>query len=231
MAIVEVGQHRQPAGSQDQTPAGLVGQPVQVRLHGRGGQGVVTTAEILAMAAFDEGRYAQAFPSFGSERSGAPVAAFCRIATRRIRTRAPVLHPDILVVQDATLVHQVDLFAGLAGHELVIINSSRHPHELGLQALVDRLQAGRVLTVPATEMARVHLGRPMPGAALLGALAAAHDVITIEAVARALAQRFSGAIAAGNIDAARAAFQVVASDTTQRTASAAQEVPPHASTD
>src|SRR5512134_2264972 len=86
----------------------------QVRMHGRGGQGVVSGAEMLSVAAFHEGRHAQAFPSFGSERMGAPVMAFCRIDDKPIRLREPVMAPDVLVVQDSTLLHQVDLFNGLA---------------------------------------------------------------------------------------------------------------------
>ena len=86
----------------------------QVRIHGRGGQGVVTAAELLSLAAFDEGRYAQAFPSFGSERMGAPVVSFCRIDDREIRVREPVMEPDALIIQDPTLLHQVDVFGGLS---------------------------------------------------------------------------------------------------------------------
>ncbi len=85
----------------------------EVRIHGRGGQGVVTAAELLSVAAFDEGRHAQAFPTFGSERTGAPVVSFCRIDDRPIRIREPIAEPDALIVQDPTLLHQVDLFAGL----------------------------------------------------------------------------------------------------------------------
>ena len=84
-----------------------------VRIHGRGGQGAVTAAEMLSVAAFDEGWHAQAFPTFGSERTGAPVVAFCRISDRPIRLHEPVTDPDTLVIQDPTLLHQVDLFAGL----------------------------------------------------------------------------------------------------------------------
>ena len=98
----------------------------QIRIHGRGGQGVVTAAEILSMAAFDGGRHAQAFPSFGSERMGAPVVAFCRIDERPIRTREPVMEPDALIVQDVTLIHQVDLFAGLAP-EAYVLSTPRNP--------------------------------------------------------------------------------------------------------
>src|SRR3982751_2295522 len=97
----------------------------QVRIHGRGGQGVVSAAEMLSIAAFDEGRYAQAFPSFGSERMGAPVMAFCRIDDKEIRPREPVMQPDALIIQDPTLLHQVDLFNGLPASGYILINSSR----------------------------------------------------------------------------------------------------------
>ena len=90
----------------------------QVRIHGRGGQGVVSAAEMLSIAAFGEGRYAQAFPSFGSERMGAPVMAFCRIDDKEIRLREPVMQPDALIIQDPTLLHQVDLFSGLSPDRL-----------------------------------------------------------------------------------------------------------------
>src|SRR3954469_8264396 len=94
-----------------------------VRFHGRGGQGVVTAAELLAAAAFSEGKHAQAFPSFGSERMGAPVMSFCRIDDREIRLREPVIEPDALIIQDPTLLHQVDLFKGLKRDGYIIINS------------------------------------------------------------------------------------------------------------
>ena len=95
----------------------------EVRFHGRGGQGVVTAADLLALAAFEEGRFAQSFPSFGSERMGAPVVAYCRLHEREIRTREPVMEPDCVIVIDPTLVHQVDLFAGLSPGGSVLVNS------------------------------------------------------------------------------------------------------------
>jgi pyruvate ferredoxin oxidoreductase gamma subunit len=106
-----------------------------VRIHGRGGQGAVTAAELLSVAAFDEGRHAQAFPSFGSERTGAPVVSSCRFSQRPIRTREPVAAPDALIVLDATLIHQVNLFDGLrrfvfrVGRALVAVgaNGYREP--------------------------------------------------------------------------------------------------------
>jgi pyruvate ferredoxin oxidoreductase gamma subunit len=104
----------------------------QVRIHGRGGQGVVTAAEMLSIAAFEEGRHAQAFPSFGSERTGAPVVAFCRIADKEIRLREPIMEPDALIIQDPTLLHQVDVFAGLKKDGYILINTNKSFEQLGL---------------------------------------------------------------------------------------------------
>src|SRR4051812_50213061 len=125
-----------------------------VRIHGRRGQGVVTAAEMLSVAAFMEGRHAQAFPSFGSERTGAPVVSFCRIDTRPIRSHEPIEHPDGLILQDPTLLHQIDVFAGLSPDGYVLINTSRSLEALGLLDLHDRVRAERIFTVPATEIAR-----------------------------------------------------------------------------
>jgi pyruvate ferredoxin oxidoreductase gamma subunit len=178
----------------------------QIRIHGRGGQGVVSGAEMLSVAAFLEGRHAQAFPSFGSERTGAPVMAFCRIDDRPIRLREPVLDPDALIVQDATLLHQVDLFNGLreAGH--ILLNSSRTPAELGLESLADRY---RITTLPATELAMEHVGRPVPNAALLGGFAALTGVLQLESVVAAIREKFPAAIAEKNVAAARRAHEMV----------------------
>ena len=136
----------------------------QVRFHGRGGQGVVTAAELLAEAAFREGRHAQAFPSFGSERMGAPVMSFCRIDTKTIRTHEPVSEPDALIIQDPTLLHQADLFAGLGREGYMLINSARGFEELGLDEFVRDFHRDRLLVVPASALALTHLGRPLPGA-------------------------------------------------------------------
>src|SRR5665648_586925 len=97
----------------------------QIRIHGRGGQGAVTAAEMLSLAAFAEGRHAQAFPSFGSERTGAPVVAFARISDKEIRNREPIMAPDALIIQDPTLLFQVDVFSGLKPEGYILINSSR----------------------------------------------------------------------------------------------------------
>ena len=160
----------------------------QVRIHGRGGQGVVTAAELLAVAAFRQGKQAQAFPSFGSERMGAPVVAFCRIDDREIRSREPVAEPDALIIQDPTLLHQIDVFSGVASTGFVLINTTRTPESLSIDPILKRLPGGHVRTVPATELARQHIGRPLPNAAMLGALARMTGWISIDALCEAIEQ-------------------------------------------
>ena len=182
----------------------------EIRIHGRGGQGAVTAAELLSISAFDEGRHAQAFPSFGSERTGAPVAAFCRIDDRPIRSREPVARPDAVIVVDPTLVHQVAVFNGVCGEAFVLINSARDLAGLGLSELLTRLRPDRCRTVPATDLARSHLRRPLPNAALLGAFAALTGVVSLVSVTAAIRERFPGAVGAGNAAAAEAAHEIVA---------------------
>ncbi len=183
------------------------GSVFQVRIHGRGGQGVVTAAEMLSIAAFLERRYSQAFPSFGSERTGAPVVAFCRIDDKEIRLREPIIKPDALIIQDPTLLHQVDVFAGLDPDGYILINTSRSFAELGLGEFASGLRAERQRTVAATELALKHVGRPLPNAALLGGFAALSGVISLAAVAGAINDKFSGKVAQGNIAAATAAYE------------------------
>ena len=181
----------------------------QVRIHGRGGQGVVAAAEILSMASFDEGRHAQAFPSFGSERMGAPVVSYCRIHDEPIRTHEPIAEPDALIVQDATLVHQVDLFSGLSDEAYVLVNTSQSFAGLGLAELASRFRTDRLLTCPATALALEHLGRPLPNAALLGGFAALTGRVTLDALEKAIGERFPGSVGTANAAAARAAYGYV----------------------
>ncbi len=183
----------------------------QVRIHGRGGQGVVTAAELLSQAAFAEDRHAQAFPTFGSERTGAPVTAFCRIDDRQIRAREPIAQPDAVIVQDPTLLHQVDVFGGLGPDGYVLLNTARSFEELALGDFARRFRPERLLTLPATEIAREHVGRPLPNVPLLGAFAALTGVITLPSVAAAIRERFTGAVAEGNVAAAEAAHELARS--------------------
>jgi pyruvate ferredoxin oxidoreductase gamma subunit len=182
----------------------------QVRIHGRGGQGVVTAAELLSVAAFDEGRHAQAFPTFGSERTGAPVVGFCRIDDRPIRAREPISEPDAVIVQDPTLLHQVDVFGGLGPGGYLLVNSGRSLEELGIGELAERMRPERLVTVPATELARELLGRPLPNAALLGGFAALTGVVSLASVAAAIRERFTGDVGERNVRAAERAHALVA---------------------
>jgi pyruvate ferredoxin oxidoreductase gamma subunit len=181
----------------------------QVRIHGRGGQGVVSAAEMLSVAAFGEGRYAQAFPSFGSERMGAPVMAYCRIDDRPIRLREPVVRPDAIIVQDPTLLHQVDLFAGLTAGGYILVNSGRGFEALGLGEFVRGFAPERCRTVAASELALKSVGRPLPNAALLGGFAAMTREVSIDAVCAAIRAKFPGRVGEANVVAARGAFDLV----------------------
>jgi pyruvate ferredoxin oxidoreductase gamma subunit len=181
----------------------------QVRFHGRGGQGVVTAAELLASAAFGEDRHAQAFPGFGSERTGAPVMSSCRIDDKPIRTREPVTEPDALIIQDPALLHQADPFAGLGPGGYVLVNSTRGFGELGLDESVRGFRRDRLLVIPASSLAMTHLGRPLPGAALLGGFAALTWAVSLNSVLAAISERFTGTVAEGNAAAARTAFDFV----------------------
>jgi pyruvate ferredoxin oxidoreductase gamma subunit len=181
----------------------------QVRIHGRGGQGVVTAAEMLSIAAFLEGRHAQAFPTFGSERTGAPVVAFCRVDDKEIRVREPITSPDALIIQDPTLLHQVAVFSGLSADGYVLINCARDIRHMGLGDFAARFRLDRLRTVPATELALRHLGRPVPNAALLGGFCALSGLVSLDSVQKAIRDKFSGEIAERNISAAAEAFEAV----------------------
>ena len=193
----------------------------QVRIHGRGGQGVVTAAELLSVAAFHEGRHAQAFPSFGSERMGAPVVSFCRMDDREIRVREPVMEPDALIIQDPTLLHQVDLFNGLRPDGFVLINTAKSFDELGLGEFVSGFRHERLLTVPAADLAREHTGRAVPNAALLGGFSALSGLISLDALGVAIRERFAGAVGEGNVAAAYAAHSWVTQEMRELSGAAA----------
>jgi pyruvate ferredoxin oxidoreductase gamma subunit len=173
----------------------------EVRLHGRGGQGIVTTAELLAVAVFGEGGHAQAFPTFGSERTGAPVAAYCRIGSVAIRTHEPIITPDAVIVADQTLFGQVVVLSGVRPGGLVIVNATDCPAVLAGQP--------GVVLVPAAEIAQRCIGRPVPGTALLGAFAACSGRVGLPALLSAIHQRFPADVAAGNAAAAQQAYEMI----------------------
>lgn len=183
---------------------------LQIRIHGRGGQGVVTAAEMLALAGFMEKHHAQAFPSFGSERTGAPVVAFARLASHEIRVREPVLEPNVVLVQDRTLLDSVNVFEGLRPDGYVLINTDKTIEGLGLSELAARLPKGHCMTVPATRFALEKIGRPLPGAGMLAGMAAMTGMMKLDSVIAAYNEKFSGRIALANAEVAKLAFDYIA---------------------
>ncbi|MDR1334796.1 MAG: 2-oxoacid:acceptor oxidoreductase family protein [Holosporaceae bacterium] len=173
----------------------------QVRIHGRGGQGVVTAAELLSVAAFLEGKHAQGFPSFGSERMGAPVMAFCRVSSQEIRLREPIMEPDAIIIQDSTVIESENVFQGLVNNGSALINSSTNiAAALGIKLVT-------IKCINATAIAMAHIGRPLPNAVLLGSFAAFTGIVNIESVVKAIDMQFPKAIAEKNIAAARNAYE------------------------
>lgn len=181
----------------------------QVRIHGRGGQGVVSAAEMLSIAAFEEGRHSQAVPSFGSERMGAPVVAYVRIDDKLIELREPVLDPNLLIIQDPTLFAAIDVFTGLRENGYVLLNTNKSLAELGIEEATEKLPAGHVAAVPATELALKHLKRPTPNTVLLGAFTAMSDELRLESVCNAIMKKFPGKIGEMNVAAAKAAHDAI----------------------
>jgi pyruvate ferredoxin oxidoreductase gamma subunit len=174
----------------------------ELRIHGRGGQGSVTAAELIASAAFENGVFAQAFPMFGVERRGAPVAAFVRFADRKIRLRSQIYEPDYIIVQDSTLIKDVNVFAGMKKGGIAIVNT----HAAGGWTAPEGV---KVITVDATGIALEVLGIPITNTSLMGAFAAASGEITMEAMENAIRHRFKEEIAQKNIEAARRAYNLV----------------------
>lgn len=181
---------------------------LQIRLHGRGGQGVVTAAEMLSLSAFLEGHCAQAFPSFGSERTGAPVVAYARIDEKEIRTHEPILMPDAVIVQDRTLLGAIDVFGGLSENGYVIINSKESPEEI-IPEIVKKLPAGHVFNVPATDFALKKIGRPLPGAPMIASLAAVTGIFKLESVQQSFQRRYPGKVGDANAETAALAYDFI----------------------
>jgi 2-oxoacid:acceptor oxidoreductase gamma subunit (pyruvate/2-ketoisovalerate family) len=178
---------------------------LEVRWHGRGGLGAVTSAELVARAAISEGRYAQSFPSFGPERRGAPVLAFLRISSEPIKTRTVIYAPDIVVVLDPTLLHAVDVTSGLKENGKIIINSRKSPAEL-------RSEFGfkwPVAAVNATKIAGETIGLPITNTAMIGALLKITDAVKMDSMVEQLQERFGGK-AMGNIEAMKRAYKELA---------------------
>ena len=178
---------------------------LEIRFHGRGGQGAVTTAELVARAAVEEGRFSQAFPSFGPERRGAPVMAFCRVDDERIRIRAQILEPDVAVVLDPSLMEVADPASGLKESGVLVLNSMEDA-----QALRDKYGIKcRLALLDAHTIAMEELKRPITNTSMLGALVKATGAVKLESLEGPINDRF-GRIAEINWNAVKRAFEETA---------------------
>lgn len=175
----------------------------EIRIHGRGGQGSVTAAEIIAVAAFEDKKYSQAFPAFGVERRGAPVMAFARIADNPIRVRSQIYNPDYVLVQDVTLLDVVDVAAGLKPDGKIIINTDRPKDKLKLKT------EAQVVTIDATKIAMEILGRPIVNTIMLGAFCGATGLVNLESMNAAVSERFKGELGKKNLAAIKKAYEMV----------------------
>lgn len=159
----------------------------QIRIHGRGGQGVVTAAELIAIAAFKEGKNAQAFPSFGVERTGAPIEAFARIDDKPIRTREQINQPDILIIQDSTLIGNDRIKRGINGKTIVVVNSSKNKNEINIG-----VPQKNIHVVNATKIALDTLEKNIVNTTILGAFARATGLVGLNSLKEAIKEKFSG---------------------------------------
>lgn len=167
---------------------------IEIRLHARAGHGMVTGAELIALAANYEGKHSQAFPFFGSEKRGPPVEAYTRIDEKPIHLYEEVAEPDIVLVGDPSIMHEVDVERGLKENGILIINTDKKPAELGLKAK-------RVFTINATDVALKHFHRLILNTVMLGALCKVTDVVKLESVKKAIKEKLGAKLPQKLIDA------------------------------
>lgn len=177
---------------------------IEVRFHGRGGQGAVTSAEIIALTAIAEGKFAQSMPSFGPERRGAPVLAYLRVSDEPIRIRAEITNPDIVVVLDDSLISTVDVSAGLKERGLLVINSTKHEDEIRKATGF----GGKLAIVDALKIALETLGLPITNTTMIGALVKASNIVPLDEVAKEIESKFNPKLAEKNISAMKKAFDL-----------------------
>jgi pyruvate ferredoxin oxidoreductase gamma subunit len=184
---------------------------LEIRWHGRGGQGTVTAAKVLADACLSGGRYVQAFPEYGPERAGAPLRAYNRISLREIRMHCPVLRPQVVSVVDATLLDSIDVTEGAKEDAIFVVNTSHDPKEIR-----EKLNAGpkqKVFTVDATKIAMECIGRALPNSPMLGAICKVTGIVglehLLEDIRKSFGKKFSQKIIDGNIEATRLGYEEV----------------------
>jgi pyruvate ferredoxin oxidoreductase gamma subunit len=184
---------------------------VEIRWHGRGGQGTVTAAKVLADACLSGGRYVQAFPEYGPERAGAPLRAYNRVSSKELRMHCPVLRPQIVSVVDATLLDGVNVTEGATEDATIVVNSSKDPKEI--RAKLDAGSGQKVFAVDATKIAMECIGRALPNAPMLGAICKVTGLVTLdhllEDVKKSFGKKFSQKIIDGNLEATRRGYEEV----------------------
>ncbi|MBI2459607.1 MAG: pyruvate ferredoxin oxidoreductase subunit gamma [Parcubacteria group bacterium] len=159
----------------------------QIRIHGRGGQGVVTAAELIAIAAFKGGLQAQAFPSFGVERTGAPVESFVRIDNQPIMTKEQIYQPNVLIIQDASLLDNMDITAGADKKTIAIINTAKAKSDLKID-----LPPANIYTIDATKIALEIIGKNIVNTVILGLFAKITGLVNLASLKQAIEEKFSG---------------------------------------
>lgn len=184
---------------------------IEIRWHGRGGQGMVTAAKVMADACLSGGGYVQAFPEYGPERAGAPIRAFNRISEKVIRMYGPVLHPQIISIADATLIDAVNVTEGAPDNAIFIVNTSKDPKEV--REKLKAKDSQKVYVIDATKIAVDCFGRPLPNSTMLGAISRTTGIVDmdtlLENVKKSFGKKFSQKIIDGNLDATRRGYEEV----------------------
>ncbi len=184
---------------------------IEIRWHGRGGQGTVTAAKVMADACLSGGGYVQAFPEYGPERAGAPIRAFNRISENVIRMYGPVLHPQVISIADATLIDAVNVTEGAPDNAIYIVNTSKDPKEV--REKLKAKDSQKVYAIDATKIAVDCFGRPLPNSTMLGAISKATNIVDmdtlLENVKKSFGKKFSQKIIDGNLDATRRGYEEV----------------------
>jgi pyruvate ferredoxin oxidoreductase gamma subunit len=174
----------------------------EIRIHGRGGQGSLVLAQFMAIAALEDGKFGQAFPFLGGggERRGKPIMSFCRLSDQTIRVRSRITQPDYVIVQDATIIGEVEVAEGLQPGGMILVNTEKNARDLDLTS-------ENVFTIPAESLARRILGRPIMNTALLGSFAAITRELSLDAVLKAVQSKFSGDLGEKNVQVVKESFQ------------------------
>lgn len=184
---------------------------IEIRWHGRGGQGTVTAAKVLADACLSGGGYVQAFPEYGPERAGAPIRAFNRVSEKVIRMYGPVLHPRVISIADATLIDTVNVTEGAPDDAIYIVNTSKDPKEVRKKLKAKDSQ--EVYAVDATKIAVDSFGRPLPNSSMLGAICKVTEIVNmdtlLDSIKKSFGKKFAQKIIDGNLEAAKRGYEEV----------------------